>query len=53
MKDLIATPFFALFAFGYTFGPFFGLWAAIDNGSFVNALLSLIIPFYGMLYFFM
>ncbi len=35
---------------GYILGPFFGIYAAVVNGSFLNALLSLFIPWYGMIY---
>ena len=35
---------------GYVLGPVFGLYAAVVNGSFLNAVLSLILPYYGLLY---
>jgi len=35
---------------GYVLGPIFGLYASVTNGSFLNAVLSLIIPWYGMIY---
>lgn len=53
MSDRIATIFTAGLYLGYTLGPLFGLYAAVMNSSFLNALLSLFIPFYGLLYFFL
>jgi hypothetical protein len=53
MNDRIATIFAAGLWLGYTLGPVFGLYAAVMNSSFVNALLSLLVPFYGLLYFFL
>lgn len=53
MKDFFAGTFGAVITAGYVIGPFFGLYAAVDNGSFLNGVLSMIIPFYGAIYFFL
>jgi len=50
MKDLLNAVFTFAIIIGYSFGPFFGIWAAFQNGSFFNAVLSLCIPYYGIVY---
>jgi len=35
---------------GYTFGPFFGLWAAFQHGAFWHGLASICVPYYGIVY---
>ena len=53
MSDRIAAVFATGIYLGYLLGPFFGIFAAVQNGSFLNALLSLFIPYYGVIYFFL
>lgn len=50
MKDFFQSVPMFLIVFGYTFGPFFGIYAAIVNGSVLNGFLSLCVPFYGIIY---
>lgn len=50
MKDQIGGCLMAIIYAGYVLGPFFGIYAAIGNSSFLNAMLSLFIPWYGILY---
>lgn len=52
MSDRIATVFATAMYVGYILGPFFGIYAAVQNSSFLNAILSLFVPYYGVLYFF-
>lgn len=52
MTRLFASVFGVCLMVGYSLGPIFGLYAAVSNGSFLNAVLSLFIPFYGMVYWF-
>jgi hypothetical protein len=53
LQELFSTAFGTTVGLGYILGPFFGLYAAIEHGSFLNAILSLFIPFYGVIYFFL
>ncbi len=53
MNDIVAGCFMAILYLGWMLGPIFGLWAAVSNGSFLNAVLSLCIPWYGMFYWFL
>ena len=38
------------FYLGYIVSPWFGLYAAVTEGSFMNALFSVIVPWYGIIY---
>lgn len=52
ISNWIGGAFVVALSIGYTVGPFMGLWAAFENGSFMHAIWSLILPFYGIVYWF-
>lgn len=52
MKDTIEGILMLTLCAGYILGPIFGLYAAVANSSFLNALASIFIPWYGMVYWF-
>ena len=50
IKESIGEGLAVFLGLGYIISPWFGLYAAVVGGSFLNALLSLMIPWYGLLY---
>jgi hypothetical protein len=52
MRDFLSAVFTFAVVIGYSFGPFFGLWAAFQNGAFWHAVGSIALPYYGIVYWF-
>ena len=50
MSDYIVGLFGIVLWAGYVFGPVLGLYAAVTSGSFFHALGSIIVPWYGVIY---
>ena len=50
IKESIGGVLVVFIYLGYIISPWFGLYTAVVESSFVNALLSVIVPWYGLIY---